>query len=327
MPEITPEITLGEYITSFWLPVLRRRVEPSTLDSYVLDAKTHIPPELKAQSLRTIRRGQLKQLLAGLGEGHHLGEASVAKVANVIRSIFASAQDDEVIPNNPAEKIGRALGLRQFHAENVRSMTGAELVSFLTVAREKERAHFVELATLAFTGVRIGELRGLQVDDLDLSGRTIAVQRQIHESGRITGPKGRRGKRKCRTVDLADELAVVLEQHLLSRREYDMRFQRRSLWLLYPDFPDVPTSAQASTVTHRLRRAMARVLTGAKLPEHFTPHSLRHTFARLLLERGEDLLYVARQLGDTLTITAEIYGKWARVPARHGGTNLLSVKV
>jgi integrase len=167
-------------------------------------------------------------------------------------------------------------------------------------------------------------MRGLQVDDLDLPGRTLMIERQVHEGGLVTGPKGRKGKRKVRAVDLADELATVLELFLLARRAYDLRFVRRSPWLLYPDFSDQPTSAQVSTVTHRLRRSMARVLVQAKLADHFTPHCLRHTFARLLLERGEDLLYVGRQLGDTLAITAEIYGKWARVPARAGGTNLLS---
>lgn len=324
--EISPEITLGAYIAEFWLPVLRKRVEPNTVQSYELDARNHLPAELKAQPLRTIRRGQLKQFLAGLGEDHHLAEASVAKVANVVRSIFSSALDDEVIQSNPSEKIGRALGLHQFHVENVRSMTGAELMTFLTVARERELEHFLELAVLAYTGLRIGEMRGLQVSDLDLAGRTLMVERQIHENGRITGPKGRRGKRKTRAVDLADDLAGYLERHLQGRHEFDLRMGRRSLWLLYPDFNDNPTSGQVSTHTHRLRRSMARVLAQAKLSEHFTPHCLRHTFARLLLERGEDLLYVARQLGDTLTITAEIYGKWARVPARAGGTNLLASK-
>lgn len=321
--EINRDITLREYITAHWLPVLRKRVEPNTVGSYSTDARVHIPDDLKDQSLRTIRRGQLKQFLAGLGEDHRLAPASVAKVANVVRSIFSSALDDEVIETNPAEKIGRTLGLHQFNVENVRSMTGAELMTFLTVAREKQPAHYLELALLAYTGLRIGEARGLQIEDLDLPGRVVMVQRQVQDDGRVTGPKGRRGKRKTRAVDMADDLATLLSPYLLARNEYDLRMFRRTPWLLYPEFGESPTLGQVSTVTHRLRRCMKRVLVQAKLAPHFTPHCLRHTFARLLLERGEDLLYVARQLGDTLTITAEIYGRWARVPARAGGPNLL----
>src|SRR5205809_4784849 len=141
---IDPDISLGDYIALYWLPVLRKRVEPETVRSYELNARVHISDELKSLPIRAIRRGQLKRLLAGLGEEHHLSETTVAGIANVIRSIFASALDDEVIEANPTEKIGRALGLRQFHVENVKAMDAHQLRMFLTVSRIQEPAHHLE---------------------------------------------------------------------------------------------------------------------------------------------------------------------------------------
>jgi integrase-like protein len=56
---------------------------------------------------------------------------------------------------------------------------------------------------------------------------------------------------------------------------------------------------------------MRRVLKVAGLPEHFTPHCLRHTYASLMLQQGESLQYVQRQLGhSSITLTVDTYGKW-----------------
>ena len=95
----------------------------------------------------------------------------------------------------------------------------------------------------------------------------------------------------------------------------------RSEWLLYPDLEETARKAGRQ----RIRDLVARVRGRAKLPKHFTPHCLRHTYATLLLQRGEELLYVSRQLGHAqVSITADRYGKWLVLPPHHGGPNLLS---
>jgi integrase len=54
-------------------------------------------------------------------------------------------------------------------------------------------------------------------------------------------------------------------------------------------------------------------LKAANLPEHHTPYSLRHTFAKLHLEAGTSPVYVQRQLGHAnISITVDRYGKEAR---------------
>ena len=61
----------------------------------------------------------------------------------------------------------------------------------------------------------------------------------------------------------------------------------------------------------KVRRAMRRVLEHSKLPLHFSPHCLRHTYASLMLQQGESLTYVQRQLGHaSINLTADTYGKW-----------------
>lgn len=56
---------------------------------------------------------------------------------------------------------------------------------------------------------------------------------------------------------------------------------------------------------------MRAVLKKAKLPLHFSPHSLRHTYASLMLQQGESPAYVQRQLGHaSIQLTVDTYGKW-----------------
>ncbi|HET8645598.1 MAG TPA: tyrosine-type recombinase/integrase, partial [Vicinamibacteria bacterium] len=159
--------------------------------------------------------------------------------------------------------------------------------------------------------------------DVDLEGRTLLVERQVYDDGRVGPVKGRRGRKRARVVDMAEALRELLVPALAARRVDAMRSGTRGPWLLYPDWGEAPGSVSA--VVHRLRRAMAEALKRARLAPHFTPHCLRHTYARVLLERGEELLYVSRQLGHaSVAITADRYGQWARVRPRAGGANLLA---
>ncbi len=176
------------------------------------------------------------------------------------------------------------------------------------------------LATLAYAGLRKGEARGLQLEDVDLDGKKLHVRRQVYQVGGVGPPK----RRKVRVVEMADDLRPILGEYLRERRAFDMRTGARSPWLFFPWFSPEPTRAQVMRADGQVRRAMIAVLDRAELPEHFTPHSLRHTYATLMLSRGENLLYVARQLGDTVRVTEEIYGSGAVIPASAGGPNLLS---
>jgi len=56
---------------------------------------------------------------------------------------------------------------------------------------------------------------------------------------------------------------------------------------------------------------MTTVLKRANLPLHFTPHCLRYTHASLMLQQGESIVYVQKQLGHaSIQITVDTYGKW-----------------
>jgi integrase len=77
------------------------------------------------------------------------------------------------------------------------------------------------------------------------------------------------------------------------------------------------------TKTHT-GKVFHRVLKAAKLPDTFSPHSLRHTFASLALAEGESPTWVQTQLGHTsISMTVDTYGKWLPQRPIQGGAALI----
>jgi len=313
-------MTLGRYIKEEWEPQIQKRIEEHTFKAYSMNARVHIPEALKRMRVHEITRQQIKRFLMHLGEEHNLAPASVKHVANVMRSIMEQAVDDGLIQANPATELRLPLN-RDDEEQVIKAMDLQQLERFMSVARMTSPEKYATFAVMAYAGLRIGEARGLRVEDFDPDAKTLRVERQVHDDSKVGPVKGKRGKRRPRTVQLTDvlgrNLVPILEQWIMTRKVFQLSTGDRGPWLLQPGWPVAPTVADVSATTHRIRRAMQRILKAAKLPEHFTPHSLRHTHCRVLLEAGEDLLYVSRQQGhSSVSITADRYGHHAIVRSR-----------
>jgi hypothetical protein len=117
-------------------------------------------------------------------------------------------------------------------------------------------------------------------------------------------------------VDVADNLRLVLEHVLRSRGK------NTGPWLLFPELPR-ETPENLMMLGDFNRYWMEKVLRTTDLPKHFTPHSLRHTFAMTLLGGGGGLdrasiLYVSRLLGHAkIQTTVDEYG--SSLPVRSPG--------
>lgn len=139
------------------------------------------------------------------------------------------------------------------------------------------------------TGLRLGELRALVWDDVDLVGLTVTVSKALDN-----GPASTRGPTKSgrvRVVDLPRETADLLAE---CRKRQPPAQQ---LVLGHPG----PYAAQT------YRKVLRRLCRRAGVTP-LTPHSLRHTFASLAIDNGVSLPELAEALGHAnARITGEIY--------------------
>jgi integrase len=149
--------------------------------------------------------------------------------------------------------------------------------------------------------MRLGEALALHWNDVHLEAREIRVGRSLSR-GRVDTPKAGHG----RTVDISQRLAEMLRQ--LEQQRAAQMLERK--WSGEPPWVFC-TRAGTPMDESKVRRAMRKVLIAAGLPRHFSPHCLRHTYASLMLQQGESLTYVQRQLGHaSINLTADTYGKW-----------------
>jgi site-specific recombinase XerD len=108
------------------------------------------------------------------------------------------------------------------------------------------------------------------------------VQRAISR-GQIETPKAGHG----RTIEMSQELARILQRVRMRLPEQMKRHKWKVLspWLFC-------TRSGKPLEQHNVRKVFRKCLKDAALPDHFSPHCLRHTFASLLLQAGESVQYV-----------------------------------
>jgi integrase len=299
---VPANITLNVYAER-WLQLIASTVKPRTVSSYAGMLRLHILPAFGAWRVQYLDKGTIKNLLADKLT-HGLSKNTVRILHATLRALLGAAVDDGVIAINPAERLGRQLRLvmpKAVRQEEIKAMTREQRELFLQTAAQKAPAYFALFMTLAGTGMRLGEALALQWDDLDLETREIRVRRALSR-GRIDTPKAGHG----RTVDISQTLARMLRQ----------LEQLRGAQVTTGEWSAIPswvfcTRAGTPRDESKVRRAMRDVLRHAKLPLHFSPHCLRHSYASLMLQQGESLTYVQRQLGHaSINLTADTYGKW-----------------
>ena len=254
--------------------------------------------------LNSIKPSHIEQWIAGLRKAGQKPGTIALKYVHVNHA-FRAAVKDRLIQYNPAED---ATLPRTERREVAMKIPTPEQVADLINAADDEFSIF--LALCAFAGLRVGEACAVQVGDIDWTGRTLGINRQVQYLGKagteIKAPKFD----SSRTVPIPDSLIKILSEQV---REHELSGDD---WL----FSGPPHQAR---VTEEWKRTCKRA--GIS---RFTPHSLPHFYASGLIASGADVVTVQRAMGHSSpSITLNTYSHlWptAEDKTRNAAADLMS---
>jgi integrase/recombinase XerC len=259
-----------------------RNASPHTLRAYgqdIRDFSVFLQQELGREPHPSdADRWMVRSWLASLHARGHRRSSSARRLAS-LRTFFRFLCREGILETNPARAILAPRAERRLPAHlderevaRLLEIDGDDLVS---------RRDRLILELLYATGMRCSELVGLDLGDIDRSGRLV----------RVLG-KGR----KERLVPFGRPANAALDAYLNVRKDVPARG------------PALLLNRRGGRLTDRsVRRSLARRIGAAARKGRVTPHTLRHSFATHLLQRGADLRAIQELLGHASLSTTQRY--------------------
>ncbi len=274
---------MDRYVEKF-LNYLRveRNASPHTLRSYRNDLRA-LRQAVKDLPWEKVDLLILRQFVAQQRESN-LSKSTVARRVACTRSFFRFLARDGYLAQNPAAGL-----IRPKQEKPLPSFLSVEEASRLVeapagddLARLRDRAI---LEALYSTGMRVSELVGLKVRDLDL----------ISETLKVIG-KGRK-----------ERLVPVGSFCVQAIRRYLGAWHRQVPGAVFEDRPLFQNRRRGPLTDRSVRRILNRYLHQVSIDRRISPHALRHSFATHLLDRGADLRSVQELLGHSSLATTQVY--------------------
>lgn len=253
------------------------REDLSALADYLADenGRTPDPPQITVPDLRGY--------MAALGEAGY-AKSSVSRRMAAVRSFFRFARREGWVATSPAEALRNPR-----KSQKLPHFLSSEEVARLLDAPPANKPQGLRdraiLETLYSAGLRVSELVGASDGDLDME------QGLLHVRG-----KGR----KERLTPLGSYATGAIEAWLA----------KRNLSADAPRGEETPlfTNRFGTRLTTRsVARLLEKHLATAGLDPRTSPHTLRHSFATHLLDRGADIRSVQELLGHSSLVTTQVY--------------------
>lgn len=287
-------------------------------DSTVASRQVSINRMLKSFKyimLKDITKEMYQDYLITLKKDGYSKETIISTHATA-KMLFKKAKQMEIIKINPTvdaivPAFNQTIDELENETELPKYFEKDELISFLEIAEkhgmDKDYAVFL---TLAYTGMRVGELCALKWKDINFAEKSISITKTYWNKTNNTRnytlntPKTKSSKRLILVDDeLINELkrykTLQLEIMMRYRNSYhdqDFVFPKLTQFHGYPEKPKV------------IESRLTRLLRLSGLNINLTPHSFRHTHTSLLAEAGAELLQIMERLGQKdEKITRNVY--------------------
>lgn len=291
------KLSLEEYL-NIWLENIKGSIRSTTWIRYEGLVRLYIKPHLGKIKLHDLKPFQIQRLYSKLRE-QGKSPRQIELIHATLRRAYVIAVRQGYTALNPVNLVDPP----RVPKKELTILDDNQARQFAVAAQESRHETLYFLAIT--TGIRLGELLGLNWKDVDWGKKEIFIQRQlqrVHGKGyELTLPKTLSSRRK---IALGEEAMKRLSVH---RKKQDV-LRISEQWcehdLLFPSMIGTPMDPR------NLQRDFKEVLKIAELPD-MRFHDLRHTAATLMLINGIPLIIVSRRLGHSKpSVTLDIYGHY-----------------
>lgn len=257
--------------------------KPSVVREYERSLRLHVLPTLGGGKLSKIQRRDVQRLADDLLAAG-ADPSTVRNALKPLQVIYRRAIEDGNLAINPCER----LRLPAARGRRERIAAPAEAAALIAALRHEDRALW---GCAFYAGLRRGELRALDWNDVDLAGGLIRVDRSMSSHGETGEPKSRAGRRGVPIVAALRDLLV--EHKLVTRRDTGLVFGSSAT------HPFTPTAIRKRALTAWRRAGL----------DPIGLHECRHTFASLLIAAGVNAKAITAYLGHaSIQTTFDLYG-------------------
>ncbi|HEX6065697.1 MAG TPA: tyrosine recombinase XerC [Longimicrobiales bacterium] len=232
-----------------------------------------------------VDRNALRRFMGKLAE-QHLSRRTIARRLSAVRTFFKFLHREDLVQANPARtvrspKLEKTLPQWLSRGDAEKVFTVAENRAAEGGMRGLRDLAIIEL--FYSTGMRLSELHGLDMDDVDVISEQVKV----------------RGKgRKERIVPLGSSAIMAIRRYELRRGEVVGRGDRGAVFI---------NQSGKRLSRRQIQEIVRKAVESGAAEAGMSPHALRHSFATHLLDAGADLLAVKELLGHASLSTTSIY--------------------
>jgi tyrosine recombinase XerC len=266
-----------------------RNVSPNTVAAYRDDLESFVG--FLCNDYFTLGRDQLefakvdhlavRSYLAHLSR-RKLSRSSIARHLSALRTFFKYLVREEIVEANPARTVSTPK--KEKHLPAV--LQASDVALLLEQPDTSQTLGIRDAAWLELlyaSGLRIGELVGIDLDDLELRARLV----KVHGKGS-----------KERIVPFGSKAEAALRAWLSVRGELVSDVEEEAVFVNHRGH---------RITTRSVRRLFDEYLRDASLRAGISPHTLRHSFATHLLNAGADLRGIQELLGHSSLSTTQKY--------------------
>lgn len=286
----------------------KRNVRPTTRNGYKTVLNVLAKDPFGQKNIAKIKVSDAKLWLIGLQDSGR-SYSSIHSIRGVVRPAFAMAVEDDLLRKNPFDfELAKVLVNDAVQRD---ALTPKQERDFLKFIKEDEhfKRYYDGMFILFKTGLRISELCGLTIHDIDLQERTINVHKQLQYTGGqgayIEQTKTNAG---TRVLPMTDEVYEVFKRIISSREKPRVeRIVGGYSRFLFLDNKGKPMLAYQWEKKFQYAVAKYNKIYKVELPT-ITPHVCRHTYCTNMAKSGISIKTLQYLMGHSdISVTMNVY--------------------